>query len=84
MFVNWKKGSDCWVKIGPYVMYCLLILASIIIPLVNVTLEVIMMIMEDMYFKSFYTCFKLFYLVLNLNIFVDYFWHVRKTYLKDA
>lgn len=85
VFVHWKKGSELWLRISPYIFGTLLIFAFVIMPFFNVALSVYLIIdssiaLVDQQIESYVVFFQFLYLI---RIFEFFTW-IRKSIFDDA
>jgi len=44
VFIHWKKGSEMWLRVSPYIFGSLLFIAFLVMPGINVVIAIALMI----------------------------------------
>ena len=85
IFVDWKKGSQWWLKISPYVCYVMILANYLLIPIVNLIPAIYYLFAPNLVLKDFtIESYVIYYGILCLCKIVEYFTLIRKYVLKDA
>lgn len=85
VFVHWKKGSPCWVKISPFFFYTILMMNYLLIPMGNVVLSIYLMCDPSLDLElQTSESFVVFFFVVCLMRLVEYFTLIRRSVLLDA
>ena len=85
IFVSWKKGLPFWKKFAPYFFYLLIMLIYLILPSVNICIQIFEMAYPPLDLKaSFFESWLCFYFVVCICRIIEFFVSIRNTFLRDA
>ena len=85
IFRTWKTGPEWWVKIAPKLYYSLLIVVYLILPSLNILVELSAAISPKIKQKnSQYMAWILFYMVVCISRLIEFFVIIRPKYITDA
>lgn len=85
IFVPWKKGPECYLKISPIIFFTMVYLNYIIIPLINIGLTVFFTLNPKYDLKVLpLESWVIFVTIVNFSRLVEYFTSLKKIFLDDA
>lgn len=85
IFVSWKKGSEKWLKISPYIFFFMLITNYLILPIINIFVALYLIIDPKVDLKNIAVeSYVVFFLVVSTGRVLDYITLIRRTVVLDA
>lgn len=85
IFVSWQKGSELWKKCAPYIFYGLIILVFLILPAINITIQIFEICYPALDLKkSFFESWLCFYMVVCVTRIIEFFVSIRRSWIADA
>lgn len=83
--MDWKKGSESWLQISPYLYLFMLVANYLIIPIANLLPSIYFIFAPRITLKDFtIESYLIFYNILCACRIVEYFTLIRKYVIKDA
>lgn len=84
IFVPWKKGPDCWVRLAPYLYYTIIHIVYVFFPIVTWCLTIIIIFLPYHILNSLWFPCIVAYLVIQVCKLGFYFRTIRRHYLRHA